>query len=960
MRYYNCRNGQIVYEKPAGLDFGTEHSRTAYSSQHTPRKGTFSTQGLSYPSRPRNSVPHQLFPQAQNYDYAFCFLGALYLSCSRSYEATADFLLNIIGAWDTGNDFSGDALFVFEMELYPVQIEFYVSRNGRIREISRFNQENGDEVGIPVEPDGLLYTMCQVYMNFSPVNFSGGADNRDPLIQKAIFIGQQADYRLILDSPFNRITEDPSAKLKLIDTWGISSRSADRSDDRSGDTGTEGSLGGFDLYQSESDCARLKMMFFLLQAEGKTAEAQDCLRRLEDLRREQERSFGSVESCRGRNDEETLDNIRRGVLDRISGCEEFARWVFEELDAAYVADFDYARGKNTRKFALETGIRPNCFKGTLHGSSSIDGADGPQQFLFLAMEHFFGGRNLQQKVSYRISIVKRIIDEGFKLGILAKYADEKKTAESELKSDTHSAEEKKHSDTSSHQNTENSSSVSSKNETVVLALVIGLVIGLSLWSVYEKKQEKQPHYQIQNSSLVERGNAPAQNKDHSSNRDASLARPSHSPTPDSRQKRPDSLYQIYGPDGLLDKASKNGTVGNEQLSEYLSRSIELLKEENKASYFDLSSLEQTTEQHWDLISRYVDSSRLLNYSDKNQIQRFFLIAKLFEHKLLTRFGNGQKLASNLCGNADGCQEYHLRNIRTGFADEYNQLRDVCKGGYCSEGLVKQQEEKWIEYSEIWVKLAENNKIGRYDAAVLSSFLQEYFLSHLLDMNSRHMQGDYGYISNFALPSSVYNEIVDIYNNMYNGNYSEDEIRSLNSYFSGVVLHAVKNMLVKSGIDENEANGVYHFGGAYDLSYRTFFVASNRIHFGNGYNRTPTEYAKLEGKILRSLHMLYLILPESFLGKIVNNRCSRKTCTQDNYSQVISSANKSYSNLERSCLKGRCGSESLTRQKLNWDAYYFNYDRLLGTMSKSSGSKDHIRTLVYSDYFLRLNRALSTY
>lgn len=220
MRYYNCRNGQVTEIRPAGINFGIIHSKTAYSSRHAPQHGIFSTEGLSYPNRRRTVRPHQFFPAAKSCDYAFCFLGALYLENSKSYEATSKFLLNIIGAWDTGNDFSGDALFIFEMKLYPVQIEFYVSRNGRVTEISRFNQETGDEVQVPIETDGLVYTMCQVYMNFSPVNFSASFDSRDPLIRKAIFIGQQSDYSQISNSSFSRLADDDNVKISLINSWG--------------------------------------------------------------------------------------------------------------------------------------------------------------------------------------------------------------------------------------------------------------------------------------------------------------------------------------------------------------------------------------------------------------------------------------------------------------------------------------------------------------------------------------------------------------------------------------------------------------------------------------------------------------------------------------------------------------------------------------------------------------------
>ncbi len=218
MRYYNSYTGDFSDIKPEGLSYGIQHSRTETTSSHSPMDGNFSTRGLSSPFRERPPVFTEQLPQASVYDYAFAVMGAEFLLHSLTYMNTARFLLNIIGAWDSGYCYGEDTLFIFEMRLYPVQIEFYVAPDGSITEIVRYNQQTQDEVVIPVDFYGLGYVMCQVYMNFVEVNFSR-IDFNDKVIVDAREAGKLADYNLIKSSPFTEIRNDPEVKKRLIKTW---------------------------------------------------------------------------------------------------------------------------------------------------------------------------------------------------------------------------------------------------------------------------------------------------------------------------------------------------------------------------------------------------------------------------------------------------------------------------------------------------------------------------------------------------------------------------------------------------------------------------------------------------------------------------------------------------------------------------------------------------------------------
>lgn len=172
-----------------------------------------------------------------------------------------------------------------------------------------------------------------------------------------------------------------------------------------------------DMYEDKAHIAKIALIIASLEKDGRYREANEFRLLLNALKiQSQFNDDLSVSSCRGNSESETISNIKDGVLQRIRNNAEHARWVYEELDAAYQADYTYGFLKNTRNFALNSGIPLSDFEGTLNSPSSIDRADGPQQFIARAMVYFFG-HDPNKKVATRIMIVQDIIKIGFSRGV---------------------------------------------------------------------------------------------------------------------------------------------------------------------------------------------------------------------------------------------------------------------------------------------------------------------------------------------------------------------------------------------------------------------------------------------------------------------------------------------------------------------------------------------------------------
>ncbi len=109
-----------------------------------------------------------------------------------------------------------------------------------------------------------------------------------------------------------------------------------------------------DLYSNLSDAAKLAVLINILKGQGQYQKAEQLRNALAQIQNRQA-TAEPMDSYRGSSEAETLRNIKNEVLNRIRNNDELTRLVYEELDVAYVANFDYGLLKNTRK--IRTAIR---------------------------------------------------------------------------------------------------------------------------------------------------------------------------------------------------------------------------------------------------------------------------------------------------------------------------------------------------------------------------------------------------------------------------------------------------------------------------------------------------------------------------------------------------------------------------------------------------------------------------
>lgn len=207
-------------------NYGFYHSRglskadniVPYTSRA--RRGRITTRGNSRKCNKKQFITD--WPKATDSDFAIVIMAASFLFNSDTYDNTATFLLNSLGAWDNGNYYDGDSLFIFEMSVFPRQIEFYVNSSGKITEIACYDQKKKYDISIPVNFDGLVYALCQVFVNFKQVNFSEQI-SKDTYEQNQIKIakslGELSNYNLIKKFPFDKICKDVPIENKIIIKW---------------------------------------------------------------------------------------------------------------------------------------------------------------------------------------------------------------------------------------------------------------------------------------------------------------------------------------------------------------------------------------------------------------------------------------------------------------------------------------------------------------------------------------------------------------------------------------------------------------------------------------------------------------------------------------------------------------------------------------------------------------------
>ncbi len=134
----------------------------------------------------------------------------------------------------------------------------------------------------------------------------------------------------------------------------------------------------------------------------------------------QQKILVEIEECRDSNDYETVKRIFEHLKGHIRNDEEFVRLIFEELDAAYEANYDYGEGLNTRSFAINTNIEQRYYHHTSQENSNINRSCGPKQFLFLAMDYFFN-YSVNYKTSMRLQLISMLLKEARQRHLLDQY-----------------------------------------------------------------------------------------------------------------------------------------------------------------------------------------------------------------------------------------------------------------------------------------------------------------------------------------------------------------------------------------------------------------------------------------------------------------------------------------------------------------------------------------------------------
>ncbi len=262
-----------------------------------------------------------------------------------------------------------------------------------------------------------------------------------------------------------------------------------------------------------------------------------------------------------------------------------------------------------------------------------------------------------------------------------------------------------------------------------------------------------------------------------------------------------------------------------------------------------------------------------------------------------------------------------------FADRYNELRELCKAGFCNEETVKEQERAWIERNQSMALIFKDTPY--------ETFVKEFMIDRQIDfintikyvissrIKDRTYVRNFDFSSNRSLMTSVsalFSKISDL---------SVDDVIQYNAVLGAYIIPFLEYKLKDAGYDYKEYTDLSLTGGAYDLVYREFFVSSNRMFYGKDYNRGNTEFVKLEGKIMRVANMLLLLLKEGELNAATYYHCQNRYCTKNDAESMYRSFENYVKILGNICRKKKCNAKQLERMK----GVYIQYDRLLGKLAK---------------------------
>jgi len=149
----------ISSEKPARFDYGIWHDYAESDSEsgeiHDPSK--------------RNDAEKRVKTKEEYGFLAYC---AYFLQSNRySREQKANLLRENFGFYDIEVEKSEDILFIYEFRRSPIWVEIFLAPSGNATEIRRYDNENSVQIKLPVEFNGLIYVLCDIFSDVNDVKF---------------------------------------------------------------------------------------------------------------------------------------------------------------------------------------------------------------------------------------------------------------------------------------------------------------------------------------------------------------------------------------------------------------------------------------------------------------------------------------------------------------------------------------------------------------------------------------------------------------------------------------------------------------------------------------------------------------------------------------------------------------------------------------------------------------------
>lgn len=411
---------------------------------------------------------------------------------------------------------------------------------------------------------------------------------------------------------------------------------------------------------------------------------------------------------------------------------------------------------------------------------------------------------------------------------------------------------------------------------------------------------------------------------------------------------------------LLAEISSNRTVDANKIENYLININEefqrrLLEKNNDDAKEILHEIYSDINKQKKFLKQYLENSKI-SADAQVTTTRLFWFLKNFELNLLLDESLGNK-KEIFCKKLE-CTKQETNNLNLYFADTYNQVREICKAGFCKEDDIKAFELAWINYKNKLLKFETIKNIQtRNNHQIKFVANQIEILNFIINTVGNGIEDKDRYFD-FTTYKKLYDSLIAHQNKL--STYSVEQLNMLNVHLSTIVLTRLYNSLEKKSIDVSKLKVL---SGSYDLSYREFLVSSNRKTFGKKYDRKLTEIAKVEGKINRAKHLLYLLLEDSEILQLSTKfdtfECLNNICISDELKKNSGYIETAYSELKNNCSPKRCDKKKLVEQENNWVVYTREWYKLI-QKNKSADVQNNLIILYNNDNIARLLDAYITY